>query len=49
MLLACKHYGIDLIGGDTTSSRSGLVISITAIGTAKNLMLFTETVLRKMI
>lgn len=35
MLIACKHYGVDLIGGDTTSSRSGLVISVTAIGTAK--------------
>jgi thiamine-monophosphate kinase len=35
MLLACKKYEVDLIGGDTTSSRSGLVISITAIGTAK--------------
>jgi thiamine-monophosphate kinase len=32
MLLACNHYGVDLVGGDTTSSRSGLVISITAIG-----------------
>lgn len=32
--LACEHYGVDLIGGDTTSSRSGLVISITAIGYA---------------
>ncbi len=31
---ACKRYGVDLVGGDTTSSRSGLVISITAIGTA---------------
>lgn len=30
---ACKNYKVDLIGGDTTSSRSGLVISITAIGT----------------
>ena len=30
--LACREYGVDLIGGDTTSSRSGLVISITAIG-----------------
>ena len=27
-------YGVDLVGGDTTSSRSGLVISITAIGDA---------------
>lgn len=29
---ACKKYGVDLIGGDTTSSHSGLVISVTAIG-----------------
>ena len=35
MLLACKNYGIDLVGGDTTSSTSGLVISITSIGKAK--------------
>ncbi len=35
MLLACKKYNVDLIGGDTTSNRSGLVISITAIGAAK--------------
>jgi thiamine-monophosphate kinase len=33
--LACKNYQVDLIGGDTTSSRSGLVISVTAIGKAK--------------
>lgn len=32
MLVACKKYGVDLIGGDTTSSTSGLVISVTAIG-----------------
>ena len=30
--LACEHYGVDLIGGDTTSSTSGLMISITVIG-----------------
>lgn len=30
--LACKRYKVDLVGGDTTSSQSGLVISITAIG-----------------
>lgn len=30
--LACKLYNIDLIGGDTTSSLSGLIISVTAIG-----------------
>lgn len=32
--LACDIYGVDLIGGDTTASRSGLVISITCIGDA---------------
>ncbi len=31
---ACKHYGVDLVGGDTTSSLKGLFISITAIGQA---------------
>lgn len=30
--LACQIYGVDLVGGDTTASRSGLVISITCIG-----------------
>lgn len=35
MLLACEHYGVDLVGGDTCSSTSGLIISITAIGAAK--------------
>lgn len=29
---ACETYQVDLIGGDTTSSRSGLVISVTALG-----------------
>lgn len=33
--LACEKYGVDLVGGDTTSSTSGLVISVTAIGQAK--------------
>jgi len=33
--LACEKYGVDLVGGDTTSSRSGLVISVTAIGFAE--------------
>jgi thiamine-monophosphate kinase len=31
---ACENYKVDLIGGDTTSSRSGLVISITVLGRA---------------
>lgn len=29
---ACDYYGVDLVGGDTTSSPKGLIISITAIG-----------------
>lgn len=29
---ACELYQVDLVGGDTTSSTSGLIISITAIG-----------------
>lgn len=32
--LACELYGVDLVGGDTTSSTSGLTISVTAIGVA---------------
>ncbi len=35
ILVACDAHNVDLVGGDTTSSRSGLVISITAIGEAK--------------
>ena len=31
---AAKLYGIDVIGGDTTSSTTGLLISVTAIGVA---------------
>jgi thiamine-monophosphate kinase len=34
MLKACEKWKVDLVGGDTTSSRSGLVPSLTAIGTA---------------
>jgi thiamine-monophosphate kinase len=33
--LACKYYKVDLIGGDTTSSQKGLIISVTALGKAK--------------
>jgi thiamine-monophosphate kinase len=33
--LAAKLYNIDVVGGDTTSSTSGLLISITAIGVAE--------------
>jgi thiamine-monophosphate kinase len=30
--LACEKYGVDLVGGDTTSSLTGLTISITVLG-----------------
>lgn len=29
---ACSRYGVDLVGGDTSASQKGLVISVTAIG-----------------
>ena len=32
--LACEDYGVDIVGGDTTSSLTGLTISITCIGEA---------------
>ncbi|WP_324677325.1 thiamine-phosphate kinase [Hymenobacter sp. GOD-10R] len=32
MRLACEAYNVDLVGGDTTASRGGLTISITAMG-----------------
>ena len=32
---ACELYNVDLVGGDTSSSSKGLVISVTAIGRAK--------------
>ena len=32
--LACKNYKVDLVGGDTTSSTTGLMLSVTAIGKA---------------
>lgn len=41
--MACKHYKLDLIGGDTSSSTFGMIISITAIGTASK----KDIVLRK--
>ena len=33
--LACEQHGVDLVGGDTTSSLTGLAISITAVGEAR--------------
>ncbi len=35
IMTACHKYKVDLVGGDTTTSKSGLVISITAIGEAR--------------
>jgi thiamine-monophosphate kinase len=32
LLLACEIYGVDLIGGDTSASRTGLMLSATCIG-----------------
>jgi thiamine-monophosphate kinase len=32
--LACEKFNVDLVGGDTTSSRQGLVISVTSLGYA---------------
>lgn len=32
LALACSNYEVDLVGGDTTSSKAGLVLSLTAIG-----------------
>ena len=32
MYAACSEYHVDLVGGDTTSSQKGLIISITALG-----------------
>ncbi|MBP7272662.1 MAG: thiamine-phosphate kinase [Saprospiraceae bacterium] len=32
---ACTRYGVDVVGGDTTSSNRGLILSITAIGQAE--------------
>lgn len=35
MLMACNRYEVDLVGGDTSASKQGLVISITALGEAE--------------
>lgn len=32
--LCCERYDVDLVGGDTNSSRSGMVLTVTAIGEA---------------
>lgn len=35
ILLACENYEVDLVGGDTSSSHAGLILSLTAIGEAE--------------
>jgi len=35
MKIACQSYKVDLVGGDTTSSRSGLVLSVSVLGTVE--------------
>ena len=32
--VACEKYGVDLVGGDTTTTKSGLTISVTVLGNA---------------
>jgi thiamine-monophosphate kinase len=34
IILACEKYKVDLVGGDTSSSKQGLVISVTSVGYA---------------
>ena len=43
MKLACELYEVDLIGGDTTSSPSGLTISVTVMGLADSEKLVTRS------
>jgi thiamine-monophosphate kinase len=40
--LACKKYGVDLAGGDTTSSLTGLTISVTSVGSVDKKDLVTR-------
>ncbi len=36
MMLACEKHKVDIVGGDTTTNKAGLIISITAIGEANS-------------
>jgi thiamine-monophosphate kinase len=40
--LGCEKYGIDLVGGDTTGSLTGLTITVTAVGSVENELLVTR-------
>ncbi|MDR2907832.1 MAG: thiamine-phosphate kinase [Bacteroidales bacterium] len=33
--LACQHYGVDLVGGDTSGSQAGLCLAVTTVGQAE--------------
>jgi len=41
--LACKKFKVDLVGGDTSSSAKGLIISITALGESKKNSITTRS------
>ena len=41
--LACEEYGVDIVGGDTSSSYTGLTISITCIGEGEKERSFIAT------
>ena len=42
--IACEEYNIDLVGGDTTSSKTGLIISVSVIGNVlKNKLTLRKT------
>lgn len=45
--LACKNYHVELIGGDTSSSLTGLMISVTAIGKAEKSSLVYRSTAKK--
>ena len=36
LLLACRKYGVDMVGGDTSSSLTGMTLSITVLGEAES-------------
>ena len=42
---ACKQYGVDLVGGDTTSSTSGLILSLTVLGIATPNLMVVEALI----
>lgn len=44
MKLACSHFGVDMVGGDTTASPKGLIINVVAIGEqAKEKIVYRNT------